>query len=243
MVESTKPVVVITGVSGYLGSHVALVFLKDGSYSVRGTVRDTKNPKKVEPLRKAFGEYFNQMTLVEADLENKDSLFAAIKGADFVVHTASPFPIKAPKHENELINPAVNGTLAVMEAAHANKVKRVVITSSIVAIMSSRPENTPPNRVFTEKNWSDPIGDHIDPYSKSKTLAEQSAWKFLENLPADQRFELATINPGLILGPAFVGAGFSSGEIIEQFINGSVPAIPKVQFACVDVRDCADAHL
>ncbi len=112
------------------------------------------------------------MTLVEADLENKDSLFAAIKGADYVVHTASPFPIKAPKHENELINPAVNGTLAVMEAALANKVKRVVITSSIAAIMSSRPENTPPNRVYTEKNWSDPIGDHIDAYSKSKTLAE-----------------------------------------------------------------------
>lgn len=58
MVESSKPTVVITGITGYLGSHVALVFLKDGSYNVRGTVRDTKNPVKIEPIRKAFGELF-----------------------------------------------------------------------------------------------------------------------------------------------------------------------------------------
>jgi nucleoside-diphosphate-sugar epimerase len=95
MVESSnKPIVVITGVSGYLGSHVALAFLKDGSYQVRGTVRDTKNEKKVAPIRKAFGDLFSQITLVEADLENKDSIIAAISGADYVVHTASPFPLQ-----------------------------------------------------------------------------------------------------------------------------------------------------
>ena len=95
MVESSqKPIVVITGVSGYLGSHVALAFLKDGSYQVRGTVRDTKNETKVAPIRKAFGDLFSQITLVEADLENKDSIIAAISGADYVVHTASPFPLQ-----------------------------------------------------------------------------------------------------------------------------------------------------
>jgi len=81
MVESIKPTVVITGVSGYLGSHVALVFLRDGSYNVIGTVRDTKNPAKVEPLKKGLGDLFNNLTLVEADLNNAESLFAAIKGA------------------------------------------------------------------------------------------------------------------------------------------------------------------
>lgn len=95
MVESSlKPIVVITGVSGYLGSHVALAFLKDGSYQVRGTVRDTKNEAKVAPIRKAFGDLFSQITLVEADLENKASIIAAISGADYVVHTASPFPLR-----------------------------------------------------------------------------------------------------------------------------------------------------
>ena len=81
MVESSKPTVLITGVSGYLGSHVALVYLKDGSYNVRGTVRDTKNDKKIEPLRKAFGNLFDKMTLVEADLENPESLMKAIEGS------------------------------------------------------------------------------------------------------------------------------------------------------------------
>lgn len=178
MVESRKPTVVITGVSGYLGSHVALVFLKDGGYNVVGTVRDTKNPKKIEPLQKAFGDHFAQLTLVEADLNDEKSIFKAIEGAEYVVHTASPFPLKNPKHENELIIPAVNGTKAVMSACHANKVKRVVITSSVAAIMDSKPEEKPLNNHFTEKNWSNPVGDHIKAYPKSKTLAEMAAWEF-----------------------------------------------------------------
>ena len=118
------------------------------------------------------------MTLVQADLENKESLFAAIEGADYVIHTASPFPLKKPKNEMELINPAVNGTMSVMEACLANKVKRVVITSSIAAVMASRPENRPADWIFSEKNWSEPVGDHIDAYSKSKTMAEKAAWDF-----------------------------------------------------------------
>jgi len=178
MVESSKPTVVITGVSGYLGSHVALVFLKDGGYNVVGTVRDTKNPAKVEPLRKGLGELFNNLTLVEADLNDAESLFAAIKGAHYVVHTASPFPLKPPKHENDLINPAVNGTKAVMQACHANKVKRVVITSSVAAIMYMTPTEVPVDNHYTEKCWSNPEGNHIAAYAKSKTLAEQAAWSF-----------------------------------------------------------------
>jgi nucleoside-diphosphate-sugar epimerase len=183
MVESTKPIVVITGVSGYLGSHVALLFLKDGSYNVRGTVRDTKNPTKIEPLRKAFGDLFENLTLVEADLNDEASIFVALKGANLVVHTASPFPLAAPRNENDLINPAVNGTVSVMKACHANKVSRVVITSSIVAIMACKPEDRPVDGKFSEQNWSNPVGDHIDPYPKSKTLAEQAAWEFQKNLP------------------------------------------------------------
>jgi dihydroflavonol-4-reductase len=78
---------------------VAHVFLKDGSFCVRGTVRDLSNAKKIEPLRKAFGQYFENLTLVEADLLNADSVINSIKGADFVVHTASPFPLKQPSDE------------------------------------------------------------------------------------------------------------------------------------------------
>jgi len=153
----------------------------------------------------------------------------AAKGVDFIVHTASPFPIKKPKHENDLITPAVQGTTAVMEAALENKVKRVVITSSIAAIMSSKQADKPKDNVFTEENWSDPsAGNHIEAYSKSKTLAEKAAWDFKKANADTHDIEIVTINPSLILGPSFVGAGFSSGDIISNILLAKWPAMPKV---------------
>ena len=109
MVESTTPQakVVITGITGFLGSHVCNVFLKDGGFQVRGTVRDKKNARKIAPIRKAFGENFEKLELYEADLLKPESLESAIKGMTYVVHTASPFPLESPKDENEVIRPAV----------------------------------------------------------------------------------------------------------------------------------------
>ena len=132
--ESSKKIVTITGITGFLGSHVCLTFLKDGTFKVRGTVRDKNNEKKIDPIKKAFGEYFDQLELVEANLNDAESLHKAIEGSTYVVHTASPFPLGEPKNERDLIDPAVNGTKAVMEGAHKHKVKRVVITSSCAAI-------------------------------------------------------------------------------------------------------------
>jgi nucleoside-diphosphate-sugar epimerase len=233
----------ITGVSGYLGSHVALTFLKDGTYNVRGTVRDTKNPVKIEPLKKAFGDYFDQLTLLEADLNDRQSIFTAVKGANYVVHTASPAPLKVPKDENELIVPAVNGTQAVMEACHFYKVKRVVITSSIAAVVECKPNDRPADGCFSEKNWSDPEGDHIDAYSKSKVLAERAAWNYVDKLPEDEKLEVVTIQPGLIQGPAFVGAGFFSGDLITNIMENKYPGLPKMKLALVGISEVAIAHL
>jgi len=110
--------------------------------------------------------------------------------------------------------------------------------------MSSLPADMPKDRNFTEEHWSNPApGDHIDPYSKSKTMAEKAAWAFKEKHKETHDIEVVTINPSLIMGPAFVGAGFSSGEIISNIILGKFPGLPKVQFGLVDVRDCATAHL
>ena len=133
-----NPTVTVTGVSGYLGSQVCLQLLKDGAYKVRGTVRSTTNPKKIQPLKDAFGEYFDKLELVEADLGNEESLANAIAGSTYVVHTASPFPLQNPKNEMELIKPAVDGTLFVMKACRAHKVKRIVITSSMVTMMDEK---------------------------------------------------------------------------------------------------------
>jgi nucleoside-diphosphate-sugar epimerase len=211
MVENkNKPVVLITGVSGFLGSHVVNVFLKDGGFDVRGTVRDLSNEKKIEPLRKAFGKQFENLTLVEADLLNADSIIKAIKGADYVVHIASPCPLIIPKDEMELIKPAVEGTLAVMKGCHLHKVKRVVITSSMSAIKECKPHDMPRNKTFNEANWSDPDGSHINAYSKSKTLAEKAAWDFQKRLPEHERFEIVVLNPTMMAGPAYFKTESSS---------------------------------
>ena len=106
-----------------------------------------------------------------------------------------------------------------------------------------KPEDRPIEGKFSEKDWSNPVGDHIDAYSKSKTLAELAAWEFQKNLPEHEKFEIVTINSGMIMGPAFVGAGFNSGEIISNFMEGEYPGVPKVMLPIVDVREVAEAHL
>lgn len=117
--ESQKPRVIITGISGFLGSQVCLHFLKHGGFTVRGTVRSKTNEKKIEPLRKAFGEFFDQLELVEADLLNEDSVINACESSDYIVHTASPVPTqgKNPADPDMIIKPAVGGTMAALRAA------------------------------------------------------------------------------------------------------------------------------
>ena len=171
--EKQKPVVVITGISGYIGSQVCLSFLKNGTFTVRGTVRSTKNAAKMEPLKKAYGEeLYSQLELVEADLNDEESIIKACAGATYIVHTASPFVLGS--KEKDLVPPAVNGTLAAMRAAHKTKVKRVIVTSSCAAIHVSKDAT---KMSFGPEDWSDTT--ITPPYEKSKTLAEQAAWKFI----------------------------------------------------------------
>jgi len=167
---------------------------------------------------------------------DENSIMQAIEGSDFVVHTASPFPIVQPKDEDELIKPAVNGTLAVMKACRKNKVKRVVITSSCAAISPCGDKTN-----FNEKDWADV--ENAVAYSKSKILAEKAAWDFVKDLPEKEKFEVVTINPGLVIGPNLNKAQFSSGDIIKKLMMKEMPACPKMSLAMVDVRDVAQAHL
>ena len=153
--EYSKPVVVITGVTGFIGSHILEQFVRDGSYEVRGTVRDKNNQEKLEPLRKALGDaLFKQVKFANADLLDPSSIDNAISGADFVIHTASPYPKARPKDENVLIKPAVEGTLAVLRAALKHKVKRVVITSSLVATFQPLVKDR--KQTYSAADWSDP---------------------------------------------------------------------------------------
>jgi nucleoside-diphosphate-sugar epimerase len=239
MVEA-KERVCITGVSGYLGSHVCLAFLKNGGFSIRGTVRDPANKDKLAPLKRAYGdELYSQIEFVKAELLDQESLDAAIAGCTYVVHTASPIPIKVPEDENLIIKPAVEGTLSVLRAAHKHKVKRVVITSSGLTVYTRKPENQ--KELYNEEDWSDI--EVCGPYEKSKIMAERAAWDFLDSLPEAERFELTVIIPTLILGPPLVEGDFYSGFHLKNMLLGLWPGVPKVMMAVVDVRNVAHAHL
>ena len=180
MVEGQKPITTITGVSGFIGAQVCLDFLKSGDYHVRGTVRDSKNEAKIAPLRKAFGQYFDQLELVDADLLDAESIKKAISGSTYVVHTASPFYF--PENDDDVIKPAVDGTLAVMHACSASGgVKRCVITSSVAAVAYLAASDKPDIETgfIDETHWSNPDrAEGLGGYPKSKTLAEQAAWNY-----------------------------------------------------------------
>ena len=165
--NNDRPICLITGITGYLGSHCCLAALQDGTFKIRGSVRDPNNQKKMQPIKDAFGDLYNDLELAKMDLLDEAAIDKAIEGCTYVIHTASPFPLEEPKDENLLIKPAVEGTLAVMRAARKHKVKRVVITSSVVSVQVSKDRT---KKHFSEADWTDltvAMG-----YAKSKTMAE-----------------------------------------------------------------------
>jgi dihydroflavonol-4-reductase len=230
--------VLVTGASGYIAGHCIREMLENG-YRVRGTVRSLKDPKKTEHLRKLAEELGGTIDLFEADLSADAGWKEAVAGCDYVLHVASPFPPEVPKDEMELIRPAVDGALRVLEASAASgTVKRVVMTSSVAAVAFGHPPGE--EKVRTESDWS--VAENCDPYPKSKTLAERAAWDFVEKLPADRRFELVVINPGFVLGPLLNSDPGTSGEVVRKLMAREMPACPEIGFAPVDVRDVAIAH-
>lgn len=238
MEEYRKGLVLVTGASGFIGGHVVREFMCHG-YAVRGTVRDLRNPDKVEHLKALPGAEDGWLELVEADLERDEGWDRALAGCRWVQHVASPFPAVAPADENRLIRPAVEGTLRVLRAAaRAGTVERVVLTSSIAAVAYGHESAN--GRVLTEDDWSNP--DACQPYQKSKTLAERAAWDFVASLPESERFELAVINPGFVAGPLSGPDIGTSGEIVGRLMRRELPACPEIGFATVDVRDVAMAH-
>ena len=220
--------VLITGISGYLGRHVAAELLTQG-YEVVGTVRSVA---KSEGTRAALAAVTNvdRLSFAIADLTSDDGWDAAMAGCTFVCHVASPFILAEPKDENVMIGPAVAGTTRVLTAAKRAGVRRVVVTSSIVSISAGKPSGR-----YGTDSWSDTSAD-IGAYAKSKTLAERAAWE----IAADGAFELVAINPGFILGPPLGETGEGTSEaLLSDLIGGKMPMVPDIAMGMVDVRDVA----
>jgi nucleoside-diphosphate-sugar epimerase len=230
--------VLVTGGSGFIGMHCTLKLLAAG-YRVRNTVRSLAREAEVRATLKAAGaDAGDRLAFFAADLTADAGWAEAAAGCDYVLHVASPFPVSVPRHEDELIVPAREGALRVLRAARATGVKRVVLTSSFAAIGYGHAQV---DRPFTEHDWTRPEGDGVTAYAKSKTLAERAAWDFMAREGGDM--ELSVVNPVGVFGPA-LGADFSTSiEIIKRMMDGALPAVPRVTFGVVDVRDVADLHL
>ncbi|XP_031549442.1 tetraketide alpha-pyrone reductase 1-like [Actinia tenebrosa] len=230
--------VLVTGASGYIACHVVKQLLESGSFIVRGTVRNLNNEKKVKPLKNLCPGSKYPLELAEAELLDEHCWERAMVDCKYVIHMASPFPASNPRDESELIEPAVEGTINVLQACSKANIKRVVLTSSIVAITSG---NLDSKRELTEEDWS--VENQCGPYEKSKLMAEKAAWDFVKNLPADKKFELVVINPGLVYGPVLHGSNCTSMEIPTRLLERQIPMLPRLHFGVVDVRDLAKAHI
>jgi len=243
VVDESVPLVLVSGASGYIATHTIQQLLVSGNYRVRGTVRSLKKEEKVKPLQELVPDAKYPLELCEADLQDKDSWIPAVKGCKYVLHIASPFPGAIPRNPDEVIRPAVDGTLNVLSAcAESGTVKRVVLTSSVAAIscgLFGHPGRQ--NHTYSEEDWSPP--EACAPYERSKTLAEKAAWDFVKELTAEKKFDLAVINPGLVIGPILTEFSGTSVGLLKSILTGEIPGCLDVNPPIVDVRDVAQAHI
>jgi dihydroflavonol-4-reductase len=232
--EAGAASVLVTGGSGYLGRWCIRQLLESG-YPVRTTVREAA---RIPEVRAQFGVP-DRLSIVTADLRSDDGWKKAVNGCDYELHVASPFPHDQPEDPDELIVPARDGTLRVLEAAFDAGAHRVVVTSSSAAVRN--PGAPGSGRPLTEADWADPANPKLSPYARSKTLAERAAWAYAEQNNATG--QLTVINPGAIIGPLLGDHRSYSIQTVERLLTGSAPAIPRLGYAFVDVRDVADLHI
>ena len=229
--------VLVTGGTGFVGAHCLIQLLAAG-HETRATVRDLAREKDLRAMLRqgGAGEVGARLSLFVADLNKDAGWREAADGCDYVLHVASPFPSTLPKHEDELIVPARDGALRVLRASRDAGVKRVVLTSSFAAVgYGLKP------RTFKEDDWTDLGNPDVQPYQKSKTIAEKAAWDFIAR--EGGALELAVVNPVGVFGPV-LGPDYSTSILfVKRLLDGAAPGLPDLWFGAVDVRDVADLHL
>lgn len=240
-IDPAKPVLV-TGASGYVASWIIRYLLEDG-YVVRGTVRNPAKASGLEHLHALAEAHPGRLTLHKADLLDDGSYAEAMDGCELVIHTASPFLLgRVRDPEAQLVRPALEGTRNVLDSVNATpSVKRVVLTSSVVAIHGDNFEMRG-RGPFTEDDWNTTSSVDHQPYPYSKTVAERAAWELAD---AQDRWDLVTIHPGLVIGPALTTASKSgSMTTMKTFTDYSLlTGAPDLALGFVDVRDVARAHI
>jgi dihydroflavonol-4-reductase len=240
-IDQSKPVLV-TGATGYVAGVLVKKLLEQG-LTVHAPVRDAGNAEKLKYLNAIAENSPGAIKYFEADLLEEGSYDEAMQGCELVYHTASPFKLAVDDPQKDLIDPALKGTRNVLGSVNRTEsVKRVVVTSSVAAIYSDNSDlDKIANGVFTEEHWNTGSSLTHNPYYYSKTLAEREAWEIQGK---QNRWDLITINPSLVIGPGINPYATSeSFHLIKQFGDGTLKAgMPRMGLGAVDVRDVAEAH-
>ncbi|MBN2668464.1 MAG: NAD-dependent epimerase/dehydratase family protein [Bacteroidales bacterium] len=238
-----KSPILVTGASGYLAGWICKKLLEQG-YTVHAAIRNPEDVSKTQTLNKIAQNSSGQIRWFKSDLLVESSYLETMEGCELVFHTASPFINKVKNPQRDLIDPAVKGTSNVLRSANASaSVKRVVLTSSVAAVMGDTKDlKTIDGGVADETHWNFSSNIRHQAYSFSKTLAEKKAWEMVEQ---QSKWDLVVINPTLILGPGIqASASSESFKIMKQIGDGTAKwGAPGLDLALVDVRDVADAHI
>ncbi|MFT4739145.1 MAG: nucleoside-diphosphate-sugar epimerase [Cyclobacteriaceae bacterium] len=241
-IDKTKPVLV-TGATGYVASWLVKRLLDEG-IDVHAAVRNPDKQEKLGFLTKMAEKSTGSIKFFKSDLLEEGSYTEAMDGCELVFHTASPFITDVKDPQKDLIDPAVKGTQNILETANkVSSVKRVVVTSSCAAIYGDAIDTVnAPNGILTEDVWNTSSSLDYQPYSYSKTLAEQKAWDMQKQ---QARWDLITINPSFVMGPMLnvTATTSESFNILKQLGDGTMKAgVPKMGVGVVDVREVAEAH-
>jgi len=225
--------VLVTGGSGYIAAFL-IRQLAEAGWTVHTTIRNLTGERKA---RERLGITDDTVRFFAAELMDDKGWAEAMAGCSHVAHVASPFPVGVPKSEDELIVPAREGALRALRFAKAAGVTRFVLTSSAAAVAYGHPAG---KTEFDESDWTDVTAPGIQPYIKSKTIAERAARDWVAREGGGMEF--CTVNPVAVLGPVLGDDFAASIEIAKQLLEGKIPALPDVGFCLVDVRDVADLH-
>lgn len=234
--QNQPQTVLVSGGSGFLGGWCVVELLRRG-YRVRTTVRNLVKEPELRARIAAQVDVGERLGVLAADLLGDAGWAEAVAGCDYVLHVASPFPPQQPADPDELIVPAREGTLRVLRAALEAGAERVVVTSSVAAVRGGVEESPAP---LTEAHWTDGDDPELEPYTRSKALAERAAWDLVAERGEVEK--LATVNPGAILGPVLGDERSFSLQMVARLLQGA-PGIPRIGFSVVDVRDVADLQI
>ena len=211
--------ILVTGLSGFIASHVAAKLLDKG-YNVRGTVRNLNKGGRIVDALKAAGHNTGNLELVEADLKSDAGWKEAVQGCRFIQHIASPFPIEAPREREALVPEARAGAMRVIEQGLGAGAERIVMTSSLVAMVGQKGRGA--KMLVTEDDWSDPDWKALGAYAVSKTRAEKAVWDYAKS--HDLQGRVTCVNPGLVFGPDSFNNSGASLELIKLCLLYTSPS-------------------